>query len=238
MSGERNATARGQILGAVRRSLKRDAAAGASEADRRLAEKPQGPAVQRARLPRQDLVALFVEKVEAVQGSVARVARPEDLPEAVADYLKRHNLPTALRLAPDPALTGLPWKEKAPMLTVAAGRAEPLDATSLTGGFAGVAETGTLMLLSGPEGPTTLNFLPETHLVVLRESDLVGPYEEAWSRLRDHQAASGQAAGEAMPRTVNFITGPSRTGDIEQKIQLGAHGPRRLHVLLVADGQG
>src|SRR5690606_29717660 len=102
---------------------------------------------------------------------------------------------------------------------------------SLTGSLAGIAETGTLMLASGEQGPTTLNFLPETHLVVLRESDLVGPIEEAWKRLRER-------ADEGLPRTVNFITGPSRTGDIEQKIQLGAHGPRRLHVLLLADGAG
>ncbi|MEX2631795.1 MAG: lactate utilization protein [Tistlia sp.] len=234
MTDQRSTGSRGQILGAVRRSLKRDPADGAAEADRRIAERPQGPAVQRARLGHDALVALFVEKVEAVQGSVARVETAEALPEAVADYLKRHNLPPALRLAPDPALTGLPWQERAPMLSVAAGRAEAEDAVSLTGGFAGIAETGTLMLLSGPEGPTTLNFLPETHLVVLRESDLVGPYEEAWQRLR----AEGLSAEGGLPRTVNFITGPSRTGDIEQKIQLGAHGPRRLHVLLVADRPG
>jgi len=222
---------REQVLGAIRRSLKRPASNGAESVERRLAERPEGPPVQRARLPHDAMVSLFIEKLESVQASVTRVAAPEDLPEAVADYLKRHNLPSALRLAPDPELTNLPWKEKAPLLSVTYSRAEADDAVSLTGCFAGIAETGTLMLLSGPEGPTTLKFLPETHLVVLRESDLVGPIEEAWKRLRAR-------AGESMPRTVNFITGPSRTGDIEQKIQLGAHGPRRLHVLLLDDRTG
>ena len=60
------------------------------------------------------------------------------------------------------------------------------------------------------------------------DADL-GPYEDAWDRLR---AAEGEGR---LPRTVNFITGPSRTGDIEQTIQMGAHGPRRLHVILVED---
>ena len=83
------------------------------------------------------------------------------------------------------------------------------------------------MLLSGPDHPTTLNFLPDTHIVVLRASQVVGPYEDAWARLR--------AAATAMPRTVNFVTGPSRTADIEQTIQLGAHGPRRLHIVLIDD---
>ena len=85
------------------------------------------------------------------------------------------------------------------------------------------------MLASGPAAPTTLNFLPENHIVVLKASQVVGPYEDAWDRLR---AANGEGR---LPRTVNFITGPSRTGDIEQTIQMGAHGPRRLHVILVED---
>ena len=103
---------------------------------------------------------------------------------------------------------------------------------SVTGAFAAVAETGTLMLVSGPEHPTTLNFLPDTHIVVLERNAVVGTYEEAWDRLR---AATG---GAPLPRTVNFVTGPSRTGDIEMQIELGAHGPRRLHILLVEGEAG
>ena len=101
---------------------------------------------------------------------------------------------------------------------------------SVTPAFAGIAETGTLMLTSGKDRPATLNFLPETHIVVLKASQVVGAYEDAWDLLR-------QAEGEGvMPRSVNLITGPSRTGDIEQKIQLGAHGPRRLHIVVVEGG--
>ena len=84
------------------------------------------------------------------------------------------------------------------------------------------------MLLSGPDNPTTLNFLPDNHIVVLAAADIVGDYETAWDRLR---AAFGKGR---MPRLVNMITGPSRSGDIEQKLLLGAHGPRRLHVVIVA----
>ncbi len=85
------------------------------------------------------------------------------------------------------------------------------------------------MLHSGPSGPTTLNFLPETNVVVLPMDRMVGAYEEAWDLLRD------RFGSETMPRTVNFISGPSRTADIEQTIQLGAHGPRRLHIILVGN---
>ena len=111
--------------------------------------------------------------------------------------------------------------------------AEDADAVSLTAAFAGIAETGTCMLLSGPESPTGLTLLPETHIVVLRVGQVVGPYEEAWARLRRRNAGDG---AWSMPRTVSLITGPSRSADIEQTMQIGAHGPRRLHIVLV-DGE-
>jgi len=97
---------------------------------------------------------------------------------------------------------------------------------SVTEAFCAIAETGTVMLLSGPENPVRLNFLPEVHVVVVSTRDIVGGYEEAWDRLRREMGEG------AMPRTVNWITGPSRTADIEQTLILGAHGPRALHVLL------
>jgi L-lactate dehydrogenase complex protein LldG len=90
------------------------------------------------------------------------------------------------------------------------------------------------MLISGPESPTRNNFLPDTHIVVMRGSQVVASYEEGWTRLR-RRGERGDG-GSTMPRTVNFITGPSRTGDIEQRIELGAHGPRRLHIVLIEDG--
>ena len=119
------------------------------------------------------------------------------------------------------------------MLDIRRGRAEDGDQVGVTASFAGIAETGTLMLVSGAQSPTRNNFLPDTHIVVMRGRQVVPSYEEGWTRLRDAQrGADGRAA---MPRTVNFITGPSRTGDIEQRLELGAHGPRRLHIVLIDD---
>jgi L-lactate dehydrogenase complex protein LldG len=94
--------------------------------------------------------------------------------------------------------------------------------------FAGVAETGTLIMASGPDNPTTLNFLPDTHIVVVDAKDIVGDYETVWARLRD------KFGTDALPRAINMITGPSRSADIAQILILGAHGPRRLHVLIVS----
>jgi L-lactate dehydrogenase complex protein LldG len=120
----------------------------------------------------------------------------------------------------------MPWTDE-PLLEITTGAAREGDRVSVTGAFAGVAETGTLVLLSGPESPTTLNFMPEAHIVVLPADRIVGAYEEVWALIRS------RFGNGTLPRAVNWITGPSRTADIEQTLLLGAHGPRLLHVLLV-----
>jgi L-lactate dehydrogenase complex protein LldG len=96
-----------------------------------------------------------------------------------------------------------------------------------------VAETGTLLFPTEPTRPATLNLLPDTEIVVLRASAVVGAYEEAWDRLREER--KDPLTGGWMPRNLMFVTGPSRSADIEQTLELGAHGPRRLHILLVED---
>ena len=216
------------VLASVARALGREApvASVRAELERRLAEPAPNLIPRRADLPHPQRVALFIEMAREAAASVAVLPSPAAAPEAVADYLRRENLPPELIIAPDPALEALPWAAW-PLLSVRSGRATGSEQVSLTHAFAGIAETGTLMLRSGPDAPTTLNFLPDTNIVLLRADRILGAYEEAWALLR--------RAG-AMPRTVNFITGPSRSADIEQTLQLGAHGPRRLHILLIDAG--
>ena len=222
------AEARTQIISGIRRALGRGALDSDSRAaaEARLRNHPRGTIPARSDLPRPEQLALFIEMAEKVAATVARVPSLAEVPDAVADYLAGQNLPAVIKASPDPALQAIPWSTR-PLLSVAYGRAEDSDPTSVTGAVAGVAETGTLILTSGAQYPSTLNFLPDTHIVVLRSAQIVGAYEEVWDLVRQ--------AG-AMPRTVNWITGPSRTGDIEQQIQLGAHGPRRLHIVLVDEG--
>jgi L-lactate dehydrogenase complex protein LldG len=220
---------RDTILNGIRRSLRRGELGGAARAtvEAQLAEPVRGPAVARANLAQPERVALFCQWAEANNASVARVAAA-DVPSEVAAYLARNNLPAAAAIAPSPQLAVYDWASQR-MLTLRQGRGEGSDAVSITGAFAGIAETGTLVMASGPDHPVTLNLLPDTHIVVLRESDIVGGYEDVWARLRQRYGKNG------MPRTVNTITGPSRTGDIEQTIELGAHGPRRMHILVVRE---
>ena len=218
---------RSQILNGIRRSLQRGELAGAAKqaVESRLASPPRGPSVARAQLPQAEKVALFCQWAEALNATVARVDAAE-VPGEVTAYLMRSNLPANVAMAPSPLLEGYDWSSQK-MLSIRRGRGEGSDQVSVTGAFAGIAETGTVVMASGPDHPVSLNLLPDTHVVVLREADIVGGYEDVWGRLRERYGK------DRMPRTVNTITGPSRTGDIEQTIELGAHGPRRMHILVV-----
>lgn len=220
--------ARSTILNGIRRSLRRGELSGVQRqtVEARLAEPPRGPAVARANLPQPAKVALFCQWAEANSATVARVAAA-GVPGEVVNYLARNNLPAAAAMAPGGALEGFNWTSQK-MLSLHRGRGEG-DHVSITGAFAGIAETGTVVTASGPDHPVTLNLLPDTHIVVLREGDIVGGYEDVWARLRARYGKNH------MPRTVNTITGPSRTGDIEQTMELGAHGPRRMHIVVVRE---
>ncbi|MDM8561382.1 LUD domain-containing protein [Candidatus Parabeggiatoa sp. HSG14] len=166
----------------------------------------------------QDLMSRFITKLEKVAGTLNSISHSKEIPFAVLAFLQQHNLP--LEIVVDSRLKTLPWPNK---FQIAYRAAQAKDVVSVNCAFAGIAETGSLVLLSSADCPTTLNFLPETHLIILYKDKLVAHIEEVWTHLRT----------QAMPRTVNIITGPSRTADIEQTIQLGAHGPRRLHVIFV-----
>ena len=222
-------SARDQILGSIRRSL----GVTGSEAPRRkevadrIAGHPRGVVPARGQGTPQERLDLFVRMVELAAGSVTRIGMLDGVPEEVAAFLRRFNLPMAVRRGADPLLAGAPW-ERAGTLEVS----NALDASMLSSvshAFAGVAETGTLVLTAGPDNPTSLNFLPDNHIVVIEAKDVAGDYESIWPRLRE------KFGGGPMPRVVNLITGPSRSADIEQTLILGAHGPRRLHVIVVGE---
>jgi L-lactate dehydrogenase complex protein LldG len=227
--------ARDDILGGIRRGLRRGplpAETQAALSERVAAHRRNLVPARAAALDDAARIDLFVALAEEVQTTVARISSEAELPAEVARYLAAENLPAELVMAPDPALDRIPWHDR-PLLRIRRGRAEPGDAASLTPCLAAIAETGTLMLVSGENTPTTLNFLPDTHIVVVHAGQVVASYEDAWDRARDLVRAGAGDDGRGWPRTINLITGPSRTGDNEQRIQLGAHGPRRLHVVLV-----
>ena len=171
-----------------------------------------------------DLVETFCTRAHEVGATTARVATIAELGEAVAVYLRERNLPQTAKASPELADWNLTWPAT---LAVTHGGTVGDDPVGIAAARAGIAETGTLMLASGLKSPTKLNFLPETHIVVLCANRIVGTYEQAWDCLRKN------LEGPLLPRTVNWITGPSRTADIEQTLLVGVHGPKRIHIVIV-----
>ncbi len=169
---------------------------------------------QRAQIPHAEQVALFTAKVEALTVTVDSVPSAQDVPGKVADYLARHNLPANLRVSPDPLLENLPWSER-PMLQVDYGPGRSQDLVSVTPAFAGIAETGTLMLHSSTTTPTTLHFVPDHHIVVMRESQITGSLEDAFARLREKLGTAETPAAENWPHCL-------RCGGVQSSLLISA----------------
>lgn len=212
--------ARRQILARIRAAQGRAAEPDATERDGvadYLARHPSGP---RPPAPG-DLVAAFVDEATKLATTVDEVATLADAPAAAARYLSAHDLP----------MQAVAWRTLGELDWAAAGVAvefrKPVDGdlVGLTGCFCATAETGSLVMLSGPDTYASAGLLPETHIAVVPASRIVAGHEDAFALIRAER-------GE-LPRAVNFVSGPSRTGDIEQTIVLGAHGPYRVHVIVV-----
>ena len=229
---DRNVAARSRIFAKVRSGL--GASAKGQGEERRAAVEQRLSRHARHLIPQRvvaksmdELVALLRRWLETAGGDVIEAANETDVPACVADYLRQHNLPARVRTGDDPFIAGLPWSSE-PALELTTGRAAADEQVGLTHALAAIAETGTLVVASGAANPVTLSFLPETNIVLVRRGDVVGPLEEAWARTRGEAAAGG-----GLPRTVNLISGPSRSADIGGIPVLGAHGPRRLCVIVV-----
>ena len=222
MSGTRD-----DILGRLRRQLGRTDATRA-EAQARveavLAARQCGP-----RAPDHALTERFIERAQAMLSTVERCADEAEVPARCARWLTERSLPVDLVVAPP--FADLDWAGAG--LRARVGAADGDDKVGVTGCFRAIAETGTLMLRSGPDMPPVSSLLPETHIAVVPVTRIVADMEAAWADARSEWGNAGGEGGQGWPRAVNFVSGPSRTADIEQVIVLGAHGPFRVHLLVV-----
>jgi L-lactate dehydrogenase complex protein LldG len=220
--------ARAEILSSIRRAL----GVTGTEAPRRqsvedrLDHAPKGVVPARGQGDGPARKEIFKTQALRAEASIAEVSSLADVPTEVAAYLRANNLAAIIRSGLDERIKAMPWSETELLPQTAK---DTSDLTSISIAFGGVAETGTLALVSGTDNPTHLNFLPDHHIVVLQASEIVGDYERLLRKLR---TVYGKGL---MPRTLNFITGPSRSADIAHTLLLGAHGPRRLHIIIVND---
>ncbi|HUL41014.1 MAG TPA: lactate utilization protein C [Burkholderiales bacterium] len=211
-------SARDNILGRIRTALGKSAARGErDEINAYIEQHTAGPRPQAEWNP----VVRFRECASSLASSVDQVASMDQAPSAIARYLREQGLP--LQAVCWPELGRLDWAAQG--MRVAARPANGSDVVGITGAFCAIAETGTLVMLSGQDTPLVTSLLPETHIAVIDVARIVNTMEQAWDLLRSERSM--------IPRAVNFISGPSRTADIEQTIVLGAHGPYRVHVVIV-----
>jgi L-lactate dehydrogenase complex protein LldG len=212
-------SARDNILGRIRTALGRSAPLTEQQGAQmrtKLREHPRGPlpSMQWELLPR------FRERCESLSSTVDQVASLAEVPAAVARYLRQNGLP--LQAVCWPELAALEWA--AAGLRMEARPARENDKVGVTGAYCGIAETGTLMLLSGAHTHPVTSLLPDTHIAVVAAARLLRSMEDGWDMLRSEHGS--------LPRQVAFVSGPSRTADIEMTLVLGIHGPYRVHIVL------
>lgn len=213
-------SARDDILGRLRQRIGRDPAsvpAAHERVEQVIAASRSGPRPSYGG----DLAARFIERAKALISTVDECAALADVPARCTDWLTSQGL--GRQVVVSPALAGLDWAASG--LDVRFGAASGADPVGVTGCFRAIAETGTLMLCSGAQSPAVNSLLPETHIAVVPREYIVADMEAAF--------AIARRTLDRWPRAVNFVSGPSRTADIEQTIVLGAHGPYRVHLLIV-----
>jgi hypothetical protein len=223
--GASGMSARDRILTRIRRGAEDAALPGT---DRRIgiaawlatAGTQTAPIPASAQVQGEARIQQFTDKLTGADATWSKLPDMAALPAALADALRARNLPAAVRMGGDPDLAALDWAG----LDASHGIGRLDEPATLSRARCASAETGTLALFSGPDNPVTLTFLGETHFVAIRASEIEGGLDDVWTHLR----ASGLD-----PRTVNLVTGPSRSGDIGQTLQLGAHGPVALHVFVI-----
>ena len=222
-----NQAARDAVLARTRRALGKtsERSQARAESERYIEAHHQGP---RPAMPA-DLLARFMQRASDMQSTVERLTDRTHLPAAVARYLAALDARTDAEIPT--ARAGVCWPEFADLDWQASGlaiEARPTmgqDRLGITGTFCAIAETGTLVVLTGQGSPTATTLLPDTHVAVVHADRIVSGMEEAFALVRRERGR--------LPRAVNLISGPSRTGDIEQTIVLGAHGPYQVHIVVL-----
>ncbi|HEY2818337.1 MAG TPA: LUD domain-containing protein [Casimicrobiaceae bacterium] len=219
-----NRAARDAVLARVRKALAKEGpdSQGKADAASYIAAHQQGP---RPAMPA-DLRARFMTRATDMSSTADSVVALADVPHAISRYLDTPSTADGERLR-----SGVCWPEFANLdwsgagLSIEARPTVGFDRLAITGCFCAIAETGTILITSSAATPTASALLPDTHIAIVQAGRIVSGMEEAFAMVRGELGA--------MPRALNFISGPSRTGDIEQTIVLGAHGPFRVHLLVV-----
>ncbi len=230
-----NQLARASILKRIENNLENrtNAHARYGQFHEHLLKQETGPIPNFDQVEQKALIELFCEQLTKVGGHSIETNDFDTIPALLAKLMGNNAQKRSVMLTDDcPAQTTnlltLNWTQQ--NITPISWNSQTDCHFAINHAIAGIAETGTLLMHSGKNRPTGLNFLSSHHVSVLKYSHIVATMEIAWSRLRTHYHDG------LIPRSINLITGPSRTGDIEQTIEIGAHGPLEMTVIIYYDG--
>jgi L-lactate dehydrogenase complex protein LldG len=168
-----------------------------------------------------DPASHFIAKAKASVAQVHEIESVNDAPASIWAIMAEMHLPPLLHVPENSPINALPWT-RAPGLILSAAPPDGNECAA-AGADYGIAETGTLVFLSGPRSPSSWHFRPGCEFALVMRNTILPRFEDVIAIL---------AAEPRLPATLNLITGPSRTADIEQTIELGAHGPRDVHILI------
>lgn len=163
----------------------------------------------------------FISKLELAKATVSVVSHKKDIIAEVHKFVTQYHISSAIMVDEKTDLVSQDWQD----LDVTSQYDPKTLSTSVSFATLGIEEIGALVLLSSPSSPTGMNFLPDHHFIVLDADKIVKTMEDVWAYLKK--------GGISLPRSINIVTGPSRTADIEYEIQIGAHGPKSLHVIII-----
>jgi L-lactate dehydrogenase complex protein LldG len=170
----------------------------------------------------------FASEVEAIGGKFT-LCSLKDTAKIVLDVLRSKGIDQLLAWEAPNVSMQLLDKLSAEGIQIIHPTADTLETSSkvlagLTGASAGIADTGSLLLLGGSGRPMTASLLPQIHIALLDEEDIFENLDEVLGQIDIMQAPSAV-----------LVTGPSRTADIEMTLTIGVHGPGELHVICIKD---
>ena len=187
----------------------------------------------------EELVARMKAELEKVEGQLHCAATGEEAVTLIISLARERGVKRAvlcggadlLGMGLEEALRAAGITVTGPDLEREALRQAMIEADmGISGVEYAIAETGTLVLVAGRDMPRNATALPPIHVAVMERDRLVSTFEAATALLKQSLLTEDGAWGSSC---VTFITGPSRTADIEQTLTIGVHGPGEVHVVVV-----
>jgi len=223
---------REEILHRIRKGLGRGESAGHADSEAPLSQNTEPSSNASEKRSKDELAAVFAESLAGVNTSVYRASGRDGVLEFIKSFVSERRL-ESFSMWETEFLKSLGVKESLESMGLSLAPAENKaeiahSGIGITEADYAMADTGSLVLLSDPERPRGVSLIPPIHWAIVRKENILSNIRGLFDILDNIYEYP-----ESIPACTTFITGPSRTADIELNLTLGVHGPKELHVLIV-----